>query len=657
MVKHPAERARRLVAGALLLWLAQVEAVRADTVGRWERHLIALVNASHSGNPFELELEGTFTHAATGTTIVLPGYYAGSDTWKIGFMPTEIGEWTWTTSSADPDLDGQTGSVTCVASSRRGLLTGSGKKWFYSNGDYIVPIGVFTQLMHGAGSPTEVASFADFLQAHNLHLVNFRLCEADICFDDVGTHTMDLALWDRLEERLETLAERGIGVDVMLYTDDNGKPSFGGQSATEEFLVRYAVARLAGFPVVLFNSGIDIWEYRSSDWHDWYGNLVRSLDPYGHPVSSRGGTGSDTSFMSAGVRTYNSNGARNSTFDRMLGAFNAAAEPSANNDNFGEERTGINGHTPGDIRRTGWKGLLAGGVGFQVRHNTTNDCAAGESNCDNPFTVAGIESQLDSEQWLELVQQFTDDQLADVFASLLPESSVVGNGYAVADPARTTIVYLYMGVNDSWDSGSSQPLEVKLSGEIGNYDATWFDPRTGVETPIGVLSGGTDYDLTPPSDDDWVLLLRDEQLALRRLDVTPHADGTVTTEPPGITCGTDCDESYQYATEISLTASPNYGSEFDSWGGDTDCWDRHVVLIVDTTCAVQFAPCALPSIVELPPQVVPDTQAFEACNELRAGSGGFAVEGDVTFTAGNLIVLQDGFTIERNALFRTAVGD
>ncbi|MFQ5525146.1 MAG: LamG-like jellyroll fold domain-containing protein [Thermoanaerobaculia bacterium] len=628
-------------------------------VDQWDRHLVSLSNATHSGNPFELEVGATFTHTASGTQIVLPGYYAGSDTWKIGFMPTKTGEWTWATSSSDPDLDNKTGSLNSVASTRRGLLASDGKKWRYSDGGYIVPIGVFTQLMHGAGSTTEVEDFADFLQANNIHLVNFRLCEDDVCFDSVASKTMDLVLWDRLEERLGILAERGIGVDVMLYTDDGGKPTYAGQSDTEAFLVRYAVARLAGFPVVLFNSGIDIWEYRGSaaTWHDWYGNLVNSLDPYGHPVSSRGQSGDDTSFMSASVRTYNSVGDRNSKFSRLLAAHSAAARATANNDNFGEDRTGINGHTPGDIRRTAWKALLAGGVGFHVRHNVTNDCVSGPANCDNPFTVADIGTQLDSEQWLRLVQLFTDQKLAGVFGSLFPESSLVGNGYAISDPARTTIVYLYLGVNDTWDSGSVAPLQVKLTGLLGDYDATWFDPRTGLETPVGVLAGGTDYDLTPASTDDWILFLRDEDAASRTLQITPPTDGAVSSSPPGIDCGSDCEEDYMFGGEVVLSAIPDFGFMFDDWSGDPDCWDGSVLMVVDTTCAALFAPCLVPSIVDLPAQTVDDTQTFEACNELRGGTGGFVVGvlGDATFEAGNLIRIDDGFSVA--GTFRAQIGD
>jgi len=63
------------------------------------------------------------------------------------------------------------------------------------------------------------------------------------------------------------------------------------------------------------------------------------------------------------------------------------------------------------------------------------------------------------------------------------------------------------GSNDSWDSGPSGSMTLQLSGVSGDYTATWFDPRTGNETSAGVISGGSSRNLSPPSQDDWVLLL------------------------------------------------------------------------------------------------------------------------------------------------------
>jgi hypothetical protein len=49
-------------------------------------------NSTYSANPFKLEIDATFPHTKSETTVTLPGYYAGNDNWKRGFMPTKTGE-------------------------------------------------------------------------------------------------------------------------------------------------------------------------------------------------------------------------------------------------------------------------------------------------------------------------------------------------------------------------------------------------------------------------------------------------------------------------------------------------------------------------------------------------------------------------------------
>ena len=85
-------------------------------VGKWRRHIITLNSSTHPGNPFELEVDGTFTHTNSGTEISVPGYYSGGDVWSIAFMPTLIGKWTYETSSVNSDLDGLQGAIDCIDS-------------------------------------------------------------------------------------------------------------------------------------------------------------------------------------------------------------------------------------------------------------------------------------------------------------------------------------------------------------------------------------------------------------------------------------------------------------------------------------------------------------------------------------------------------------
>jgi Tol biopolymer transport system component len=51
------------------------------------------------------------------------------------------------------------------------------------------------------------------------------------------------------------------------------------------------------------------------------------------------------------------------------------------------------------------------------------------------------------------------------------------------------------------------------------------------------------------------------------LTVTKKGRGRVTSAPAGITCGTDCTESYASGTQVTLTAKPSRGQKLSAWSG------------------------------------------------------------------------------------------
>jgi hypothetical protein len=75
------------------------------------------------------------------------------------------------------------------------------------------------------------------------------------------------------------------------------------------------------------------------------------------------------------------------------------------------------------------------------------------------------------------------------------------------------------------------------------------------------------------------------------LDVTLAGDGTglVTSDPPGIDCGSDCSETYDYGTVVTLTPTPDLGFAFAGWSGDVDCDDGVVTMEAAATCTATFA--------------------------------------------------------------------
>ncbi len=485
----------------------------AASVGKWRRHVVTLDNSTYTGNPFELEVDGVFTHVQSGETIRMPGYYAGSDQWRVAFMPTKVGTWTYTTISSDPELNEVEGSVDCVASGLPGMLASDPEhlgKWKYSDGDHAVPIALRMPIFSEPATVGEFEAAADFLQQNNIHLMETRLLEEygqfggryDFVFEgDWRDHRFDLDVWDRMDERMEILTSRGLGAHVMFYSDDGGKPSWSGRSDTERLVIRYAVARLAAYPVVWFNSGIDVSEYRSCAAIDWMGTRLGELDPYNHPRSSRP-SGSELCEMAN--QTFSSEGyPLQARVDDMIDHFLDHSVPVSMDDAWGENRGSTRfaskDHSEHDIRRAFWKAVIAGGVGGLIR-------GSGDGGSRNGmYYINHVASDLESEQWLRLINPYLRDRFGEVFGEMVPDTSIVENGYAISNPDKTHMLFLLIGEEDRWDPTDGGPVTVDLNGLSDSYTARWFDPRTGEEIDAGSVQGGDRTIMTAPTNDDWVL--------------------------------------------------------------------------------------------------------------------------------------------------------
>lgn len=135
------------------------------------------------------------------------------------------------------------------------------------------------------------------------------------------------------------------------------------------------------------------------------------------------------------------------------------------------------------------------------------------------------------------------------FPKYLP---IVGNGAvpAIADidrDGRNEIIV----TGDYWD------------GHSGYYDRVWvYDLGGPTHDPAvwGQFMGGPKHHGTPqpghPEEDPRFRLL---------VVLTGTGTGSVTSVPEGIDCGSDCLETYDAGTVVTLTAKPTPGSEFIGW--------------------------------------------------------------------------------------------
>jgi hypothetical protein len=88
------------------------------------------------------------------------------------------------------------------------------------------------------------------------------------------------------------------------------------------------------------------------------------------------------------------------------------------------------------------------------------------------------------------------------------------------------------------------------------------------KTMYGYSSAGDTKKRTlDPDDISGIAYLYPASQTFYSLSVSKSGSGTVTSSPPGISCGSDCSESYAEGTSVTLIASPASGWSFGGWGG------------------------------------------------------------------------------------------
>lgn len=65
--------------------------------------------------------------------------------------------------------------------------------------------------------------------------------------------------------------------------------------------------------------------------------------------------------------------------------------------------------------------------------------------------------------------------------------------------------------------------------------------------------------------------------------------GRVTSDPPGIDCGSVCTGTFAAGTGVTLTAVADPGSSFGGWTGDSDCADGSVTVLGPRLCTANFS--------------------------------------------------------------------
>jgi hypothetical protein len=139
-------------------------------------------------------------------------------------------------------------------------------------------------------------------------------------------------------------------------------------------------------------------------------------------------------------------------------------------------------------------------------------------------------------------------------------SQTVTVGYATTDGTATTTDGDYVAASGTLTFApgvTTQPVNVTVNGDT-KYEAN--------ETFVVDLSGPVNATILD-SQGTGTITNDDAATYLLTVSTAGPGSGSVTSSPPGISCGADCTESYAAGTVVTLTAEPEPSSTFEGWSG------------------------------------------------------------------------------------------
>jgi hypothetical protein len=271
----------------------------AEPVERWGVYQVTLAGPS-TGNPFvDVRLQAAF--GIRNRVVTVDGFYDGNGVYRVRFMPDEMGQWTYLTSSNAPALDDKRGEFTAVASAGNNhgpVRVRYTTHFAYEDGTPYVPIGTTAYAWTHQGEALELQTLQTLRSApfNKIRMCLFPKSYAYNSnepvyypFERSAAGVNDFSrfnpkFFDHLEHRILDLEALGIEADLILFHpyDRWGYNSM--PAETNDRYLRYVVARLAAYRNVWWSLANE-WDLvktkKVEDWDRFFG-IVQEKDPYGH---------------------------------------------------------------------------------------------------------------------------------------------------------------------------------------------------------------------------------------------------------------------------------------------------------------------------------------------------------------------------------------
>ncbi|WP_266367329.1 DUF5060 domain-containing protein [Tellurirhabdus rosea] len=282
-------------------------------------------------NPFkDVKLTATFT-AENGQPVTAEGFCDSPDgtVYKIRFMPSTPGTWTYALKLAQNGKSQQaSGKFTVQKSSRKGPLRldkenpwhfvfeNTGEHYFWNSTttywlmgwkdekiinesiDRLARLGInrIRVAINGRAHGGDRWSEPNVVESPNFtFLLNPWVAQRPNDLDNPGFDVtrMNVAHWQKLDRLVARARDRGLIVSLIFYVDglDHATDPFKKErmgDENEQLYYRYAAARYSGFENIMWDIANEYHLFRTPDWAEKMGTLLRASDPVRHLISVHG---------------------------------------------------------------------------------------------------------------------------------------------------------------------------------------------------------------------------------------------------------------------------------------------------------------------------------------------------------------------------------
>ncbi len=515
------------VFGIQLLFSMLPPCTRAETptVGQWDRFELSLRAASTSADPFrDATLRASFS-SPTGRTKRMEGFYDGDHTWRVRFMPDEIGTWRYVMELSDGSAD-RSGSFECSTSRIPGMLDvdAANPMWFGFRGGrhrIIRSLHVGDRFFAANWSTEKRTALLDWAgaQGYNMFSIASHYLNRDSQGRGAGWDTPDL--WDDqrhvprpeeyadMEAILDQLAKRGIA--VFPFAGFFGKASdFPRDPRDQELYIRYTLARIGAYWNILLNvagpePNLANNVYLEPEDVQRLGRVIRQADPYGHPLSVHNRTGDDpyrdSAWSTYGVLQGPKTTDRVMLSRRLLESHHRGKPLYAQETLWAGNMYHKEPYSDVDLRKNAYViSMSAAALNFGDMDGNSSSGFSGSLEMDTRI-----------QRRHDIVRRVWDFFETVPYYRMQPAQDLVSRGYCLAQPGQEYLVYLE-------DGGT---VDVQVDGRP--YLVQWIDAQNTLDRCYGGTTKDGQGLTAPAGGDDWLLRLR---RATERFAVKPDHSGT-----------------------------------------------------------------------------------------------------------------------------------